>query len=512
METFKTYKPATVSNNGIVVSQNRRAAAAGAAVLRQGGNAIDAAVVTVLVLSVVEPWMSGIGGGGFLLRADGGSGEVSALGFNVTASSKAQPLDYPIDGDAAIGWFGWPPVVDDRNLLGYSSIAVPGTVAGLAEALRKFGTLRWADALSPAIAEAKRGLEIDWYGSLFLAMDAGDLAKFPESRATFLRNGMPPVSGEMGQPVVLALRKKAELLTQLATRGWEDFYRGELAQSIVSDLAEGGSSVTAEDMAGYQAEWLKPVYQRYRDFDVFVIPGLSGGPTLLDALKRLADAKLHAGTDRAQAALAYADAIRGAYDRRLETMGHAATNDPGCTSHVSVVDKSGTLVSVTNTLLSRFGSKVVLPGSGLLMNNGMMWFDPVPGRANSIAPGVQPLANMCPLILKKGQRAVAALGAAGGRTIFPNLLQIISAIGDFGLSIEDALSIPRIDASTPKILISSRDQEGVLPSLAARYEVEVVDEEVHPARFGRPGAIVWESDSFVGMSHPFSPWAAAISA
>jgi gamma-glutamyltranspeptidase / glutathione hydrolase len=129
-----------------------------------------------------------------------------------------------------------------------------------------------------------------------------------------------------------------------------------------------------------------------------------------------------------------------------------------------------------------------------------------------VAPSTQPLANMCPVILKKGGKPVAALGAAGGRTIFPNLLQIISSLSDFGLSIEAALSNPRIEASTPTILVSSREPEGVLRSLERRFEVELVHEEVHPARFGRPGAIVWEGDSFVGMSHPFSPWAAAVSA
>jgi gamma-glutamyltranspeptidase/glutathione hydrolase len=512
METFKTYKPATVSNEGIVVSQNRRAALAGAAVLRRGGNAVDAAVVTVLVLSVVEPWLSGIGGGGFLLRADGTSGEVAALSFNVKASREVRDTDYPLDHGKAKGWFIWPPVVEDRNLLGYSSIAVPGTVAGLAEALRQFGTLSWAEALAPAIAEAERGLEIDWYASLFLAMDAEELSRFPESRATFLRNGMPPVVGEMGKPVYLAMSKKVALLRSLAVGGWEAFYTGKLAQSIVHDLAEGGSRITAADMASYQAEWVLPISESYRHLDVFAIPGLSGGPTLLDALTRLSASKLDVDTDRPHAALAYADAIRGAYARRLETMGHAATREPGCTSHVNVVDKSGTLVSITNTLLSRFGSKVVLPGSGLLMNNGMMWFDPRPEKSNSIAAGAQPLANMCPVILKQGHKPVAALGAAGGRTIFPALLQIISAISDFGLSIEEALSMPRIEASEPTILVSTREPEGVLASLAARYDVEQVEEEVHPARFGRPGGIVWEANSFVGMSHPFSPWAAAVSA
>ena len=169
--------------------------------------------------------------------------------------------------------------------------------------------------------------------------------------------------------------------------------------------------------------------------------------------------------------------IRDAYEKRLTRMGHAATPEAGCTSHLSVVDSSGTMVSLTNTLLSRFGSKVVLPGAGILMNNGVMWFDPRPQQPNSIKGGVRPLANMCPLIVKRDGRPALAIGAAGGRTIFPTVLQIISYMVDRGLSLEDAFHAPRIDASTPTIRINAKADPAVARD--RRYAVPGRDRRGH---------------------------------
>src|SRR5262249_38907008 len=157
--------------------------------------------------------------------------------------------------------------------------------------------------------------------------------------------------------------------------------------------------------------------------------------------------------------------IRRAYQTRLTRMGHAAAGDD-CTSHVSVIDRDGMAVSLTNTLLSRFGSKGVLPASGLLMNNGMMWVDPRPGQPHSMAPGAQPLANMSPIVMtaKNGERL--ALGAAGGRKIFPAVLQILSRLVDFGDSLEAAFHAPRIDASEPTILVDARFPAEVVERLS----------------------------------------------
>jgi gamma-glutamyltranspeptidase/glutathione hydrolase len=166
------------------------------------------------------------------------------------------------------------------------------------------------------------------------------------------------------------------------------------------------------------------------------------------------------------------------------------------------------MVSLTNTLLSRFGSKVVLPQSGILMNNGMMWFDPRPDQPNSIKGGVKPLANMCPLVVKRGGRPELAIGAAGGRTIFPTVLQILSFMADRGLSLEEAFHTPRIDASTPTIRINAKAAPDVAATIGTKYPVEIVEDTLYPVNFAVPSAVMRVGGENVGMAHPTSPWAA----
>lgn len=508
MQTFTIRKPAVHSRHGLVAAQNRHAAEAGAAVLAKGGNAMDAAVVTALVLSIVEPWLSGIGGGGFLLHADGTSGQVSTLDFNVTAARALDPADYPLSRAKTGNWFDWPTVEGEKNVSGYTSMCVPGAVAGLAEALARFGTLSFEEALQPAIAHAEQGLEVDWFTSLSLAVEAAALAHYPASAALFLDNGRAPGAGAPGNPVYRPMPEKAKLLRRLAKAGARDFYEGGVARLLLTDLAEGGSAIDAGDLAAYHPVWQEAATGCYRDLEIHAIPGLSGGPTFLDACARLSSHDLSAAMPMADAALAYATAIRDAYELRLTTMGHAATPEAGCTSHLSVVDAKGTMVSLTNTLLSRFGSKVVLPRSGILMNNGVMWFDPRPGQPNSIKGGVKPLANMCPLIVKQGGRPTLAIGAAGGRTIFPTVLQIISYMADRGLSLEEAFHLPRIDASTPTIRINAKADRAVPATVGTRYPVEIVEDTLYPVNFAVPSAVKRETGINIGMAHPTSPWAA----
>ncbi|CAH1694974.1 Gamma-glutamyltranspeptidase [Hyphomicrobiales bacterium] len=507
MQTFSIHKPAVRSRHGLVAAQNRYAAEAGAAVLARGGNAMDAAIVTALVLSIVEPWLSGIGGGGFLLHADGTTGEVSTLDFNVMSPRALDPADYPLSRAKTGNWFDWPTVEGERNVSGYTSMCVPGAIAGFAEALARFGTLSWEEALQPAIAHAERGLEVDWFTSLSLAVEAAALAHYPASAALFLDNGLAPRAGDASNPHFRPMPEKAQLLKRLARAGARDFYEGEIARTLLADLADGGCAIDAKDLADYHPVWQKPATGRYRDLDIHAIPGLSGGPTFLDACRRLSGKDLAASVPMADAALAYATAIRQAYEDRLTTMGHAATPEAGCTSHLSVVDAEGTMVSLTNTLLSRFGSKVVLPRAGILMNNGVMWFDPRPGQPNSIKGGVKPLANMCPLIASRQGQPMLAIGAAGGRTIFPTVLQIMSYMTDRGLTLEEAFHTPRLDASTPTIRINAKADRGVAATVGTRYPVEIVEDTLYPVNFAVPSAVMRDGDDNIGMAHPTSPWA-----
>jgi len=171
------------------------------------------------------------------------------------------------------------------------------------------------------------------------------------------------------------------------------------------------------------------------------------------------------------------------------------------------------MVALTNTLLSRFGSHVTLPNAGILMNNGMMWFDPRPGQPNSIAPGAQPLANMCPLVLSRDGKPALAIGAAGGRTIFPTVLQLVSYLADFGLTLEAAFHQPRIDASTPTIKVNARAASDVAATVGRKFPVEIVEDTLYPVNFSVPSAVMPHPEGgFIGMTHPSNPWSAVVAA
>jgi gamma-glutamyltranspeptidase/glutathione hydrolase len=505
-ENWQIGKAETRSSHGVVACQHWLAAEAGARVLSEGGNAVDAAVTTALVLSVVEPWLSGIGGGGFLLRADGSSGDVDVLDFNVVSPAALDPENYPVIGGDGGDWFSWPAVEGDRNLIGYGSICVPGTVAGLAEALLRFGTISWTQALAPAIEQAHRGLSVDWYAALALAIDGHNLSQFPASAALFLREGRAPRVPEGGKTLFLPMTAKAATLERLAKAGARDFYEGDIAEQLVSDLCQGGSKLSSRDLSSYQPRWLSPQTQAYGDHLIHAVPGLSGGPTLLSVLAELDTSLTSKDPLSGEAALAFARALRRANEHRYRNLGHAAGQS--CTSHISVVDADGTMVSLTNTLLSRFGSKVVVPDLGFALNNGVMWFDPRSGRPNSLAPGRRPLANMSPVIATRDARPELALGAAGGRQIVPAVAQILAYVLAFDMPLEMALSVPRIDASGAGIRINRSASADVTASIAKEFDVEVVEDTLYPVNFAVPSAVMRRDGANIGMAHPRNPWAA----
>lgn len=511
MQGWTITKPSVQGKGGVVSAQNRHAAEAGAAVLERGGNAVDAAVVTTLVLSVVEPWLSGIGGGGFMLRADGRTGAVEGLDFGVEAPHALDPADYPIVGENDGDWFNWPAVRDNRNIEGGYSICTPGTIAGLSEALERHGTLSWAEALAPAIEWAERGLELDWFACFAIANEQASLWRCPVTAALFLPDGRVPQAGSPGNPRHAPMPAKARLLRRLAEAGARDFYEGEVAGQILADLEGSGCRLSSADLAQYRATWVDSIGHSHSGWDIRAMPGLSGGPSFLDALSRLQALRPKTGTaPEANDAGAFARAIREAYRHRLGALGHAGDPNADCTTHVSVVDASGTMVSLTNTLLSRFGARVMGERTGFLFNNGVMWFDPRPGQPNSIAPGVKPLANMCPLILMRDGRPCLAIGAAGGRQIFPALLQLVSFVTDYGMSLEEAFHHPRIDASSPTILVDGRDGPDVAATIARDWPVQIVENTLYPVSFAIPSAVMRQGDGFVGQAHPYQPWAAAI--
>ena len=507
IETWTVGKPAVESSAGLVASQHFAVSEVGARVLAAGGNAVDAAVATGLAIGAVEPWMSGLGGGGFMVVQRAGEPEAQAIDFTMIAPARLKPADYPVVGAPDSDLFGWPLVEDNRNLEGATSFAVPGLVAGLGLALERFGSRPWAEMLAPAIELADAGLVVDWYATFTIAASARALARHPESARIYLPEGLPP-AGEWGRPPPrLELRGLAATLRRLAEAGPRDFYEGEIAGAIAEDSAGLGGSLSAADLARYEAKVVPVAGASYRGARIGAAPGLSAGPTLLAALDSLAGRELDEGEPGAASTLAYAECLMAATRDRLASMGHA--DAPSCTTHISVADAQGNVVALTQTLLSLFGSKVVLPTSGVLMNNGIMWFDPESGKPNSIAPGRRPLTNMCPTIVAREDGVRIALGASGGRRILPAVFQLVSFLVDYRMDPGEAIAVPRIDVSGSEVVgVDARLAPAARTALAQRFPIQVDPCVVYPAMFACPNLVTDDRSSGrqTGAAHIPSPW------
>ena len=503
------HKPVVTSADGVVVSQHVLASQAGAEVLAEGGNAVDAAVTAALTLGVVEPWLSGIGGGGFLLSYNADSNRVDGLDFNMVTPRGLDPARYPLQGGDDSGLFGWPAVVEGRNLKGYDAVCVPGAVDGFGQALEHFGTVPWERALEPAIRHAREGLRVDWYTTLSIATAAAELAEFPASAARFMPGGWPPVAPLGQEDKRLSLSPLADTLQRLAEAGYRDFYEGRIAEGLVEDCRAGGSSLEARDLADYRATPVSPATSTFAGATLFAMPGLSGGPSFLEVMRELTQTLPRGDEPDVETYLAFARSIRHAYKHRLSSMG-AGTIEDSCTTHVSVIDRWGNAASLTNTLLARFGSKVTLLSSGVLMNNGLMWFDPVPGRPNSIRPRAKPLANMCPLLLTRGDNYRVALGAAGGRRIMPALVQLVSFLLHFRMSLEATIEQPRLDASGATVVVDRRLSGTMREALAEHFPTNVVDNMIYPPQFSVPSLAVWEGGEAKGAAYVESPWPGSV--
>ncbi len=506
-------KHAARGKSGVVAAQNTKAAAVGAEVLAAGGHAIDAAVATSLALAATEPWMSGLGGGSTMLVLDAEGGAVTAIDAGMVAPQALDPRAYPLAGGTAGDLFAWPAVVEDRNVLGPMSFAVPGHLAGLGLAHERFGRMTWRELAQPARRLAREGLEIDWYAALLVATAARDLRRFPASAALYLGDGLPPVPAVAGEATRLPLGRLAETLALVAEEGPQTLYAGGLAELVAADAAALDSRLGLEDLKAYRATAAPALRTAYGGALVFGMPGLFAGNILRRCLEAL-DGRL-AGGDSPEAAayLAYAEVLKAGYAKRLAEEGHASDGPaPSCTSHLSVIDADGNMVALTQTLLSLFGSRVVLPSTGILMNNGIMWFDPRPGRPNSMAPGARPLSNMCPVIASDATHRLA-LGASGGRRILPAVLQILSFVLDHGMALEEAFAQPRIDVSGDDTVTMSRDLDAaVQAALAEAHGAVAVRAQAYPLRFACPVAVLHDLvlDDQYGTAEVIHPWADAV--
>jgi gamma-glutamyltranspeptidase/glutathione hydrolase len=510
-QNWRLEKPVAVSRDGIVVAQYRASAEVGAAMLRAGGNAVDAAVATAFALATLEPWNSGLGGIGYMLVQRPGANP-QVIDFGAVSPRKLDPAAFPLTGKVAADLFAWPQVEDDRNIRGPLSVAVPGSVDGYGFALERFGTLPLAQTIEPAIALAEAGLPADWYVSLKILAVAADLARYPESRRVWLNGDLPPIH-LVGAPIPrVKLAGLADTLRRLARAGRRDFYEGEIARALANDIGAAGGVLSSEDLAQYRARVAEPTRLVYRGVQGAGGPQLTAGPTLQDVLAALERERFGAKPDAAFF-VALARALAGAYERRLRSMGDVEWVDAS-TTHLTVVDRDGMMVALTTTLLSSFGSRFVSPSTGILMNNGIMWFDPRPGGPNSLAPGKRPLCNMCPVILSREGRPWLAAGGSGGRRILAAVTQLMSFVVDFGLDVAAAAHHPRIDVSgTGTISAEPRLAPEVLAALRNVGKVDEVEHVAYPVNYACPNLILRRDDgAWEGVSDAMSPSSGAVGA
>jgi gamma-glutamyltranspeptidase/glutathione hydrolase len=470
--------------NGMVVSAHLLASQVGVETLKQGGNAVDAAVSTTLAISVVEPFSAGIGGGGFLLFYEGKNNTIKALDFRERAPLAAYPQMY-LDQTGQ--------VIPRASTVGYRAVATPGTVAGLYEIQRRYGVLPWRQVVEPAAKLAAEGFPVSW--RLAQAIQRSPILQDAAARAIFTRDGQQGL--EVGDRLIQ--RDLAYTLQQIGNNP-KSFYTGTIARAIARTMAQQGGLVTLTDLEQYRPIWREPVCGGFKQVRVCSMPPpSSGGVHLLQMLNLLADTDfkslgwhhpdvLHrmiegmriAYADRAEylgdpdfVTVPVAALISPAYaqQRRQDINPNVATpssqrrpgnpkqlqqlnRESNDTSHLSVVDQQGNAVSLTFTVNLGFGAGVVVPGTGIVLNNEMDDFAIAPGvpnafglvgnQANAIAPGKTPLSSMTPTIATEQGKLRLVTGAPGGSTIITTVLQVVLNVLVYDMDARQAIAAPRL--------------------------------------------------------------------
>lgn len=488
-------KPATGSR-GMVVTNHPLASAAGAQMLLAGGNAIDAAVASLFALTVAEPMMVGILGGGLshIRLADGRHVVIDNLS---TAPGHATPDMYDCLSDE----IGRQRETRDReNVVGAKAVAVPGALKGWCEALARFGTLPLAEVLQPAIGLAERGFVVTPYLSNCITDNAADLARDPGLTALLLPGGQPLQPGmRLVQP------DYAASLKLIAVEGPDALYGGRLGRALTDYMAAHGGLIDQADLANYRIELREPIRGSYRGYEIIGPPPPSSSGVHIaqmlnilegydigalgfgsaDAVHLLAEALKIAFADRAVATADPAfvkvpvnrliDKGYAAERRALIEIGRAKSWTAGLsggesadTTHVTVADAQGNVVSATQTINGLFGACVQIPGTGMIANNYMFNFDPHPGRALSIAPGKRVFTSMAPMMALKEGKLAFALGLPGALRIFPSALQAIVNLIDHRMTLQEAVEAPRVWTEGGVLELEEAIPEAVAQELAAR--------------------------------------------
>ena len=537
------------STGGMVATKDIHATKAGVRMLEMGGNAVDAAVAACFAIGVVEPWSCGIGGGGYMVYQLEDRGGV--IGFPMKGPLDATPDMYEFTGEAAVGNFGWPGVVNNENLEGFRSIAVPGAVAGLCEANSRLGRLPLSEVVAPAMSLARDGFSPGWHNIYSLAMMSDKLFKYDELRSVFMPGGQLP-TGDLTSRANLRQPDLADVLEAIGREGASAFYSGDIAEALTSDIRANGGILSMRDLAEYKPfVWDGGLEFGYSGHTVRVPPFQCAGTTSAMTLRLLDGFDIAAmGHNSPEALHAYIYAARLAYVDRFRYMadpafvdvpwgglvsdgytesrralisqgslGKIESGDPWAfeegspsrvfeasapaldngTTHLCAMDADGGAVSLTNTLMAGFGSGIIPKGTGVVMNDGMMWFDPVPGRVNSIMPGKYPLNNMTPALVMDSDGVKLAVGASGGRRITNCVTQLITKVVNYGMGPQDAIDSPRVDCSLPVTSVDPRLPAEVVAELESRghriYTIGDGHVQGGFASFASPVAIVRDPGS-----------------
>ena len=468
---FTCDKHPVTSRQGMVVTNHPLASAAGAEMLAAGGNAVDAAIASLFTLTVVEPMMVGILGGGIahIRKADGTH---TVIDGQTTAPLATHPTIYTRDPAAPPGTME---TLGRKNAVGATAVGAPGNLMGWCEALAKHGTFPLADVMEPAIRHASRGFRVTPFLCECVNDSAADMAMDPEISALYLPGGSVITPGTR-----LVTSAYAETLRAVAKEGPALLYGGALGQTYAADMAKRGGYITMADLTGYKTITREVLRGTYRGFEIVGPPPPATGPlhiiemlNILEGfdigamgfgsvptLHLLAEAFKIAFADRAAASADpafvkvpvakllskdYAAARRAEIDPK-RAQGWKAGVTPGeeHTTHLTVADAMGNIVASTQTINSLFGARYIVSGTGMVPNNYMFVFDPHPDRASSVQAGKRVTSSMAPVIVLKDGKPVYALGLPGGLRIFGSVMQAIANLIDHGMSVQEAVEAPRI--------------------------------------------------------------------
>ena len=564
-------KRGAVAEQGMVTSMHHLASEAGLEILRAGGNAVDAAVATAFAIGVVEPFMSGLGGVAAMVYYQAASGRTLVVDGSSTAPAAAQPDTFELaPASESAGLYGWRATVGDAQNTGPRAPIVPGMPACLLHSLERYGSGRLSRqrVMEPAIRLAEEGFPIDPYVASETAFAARKLRQCPETFRTFFHeDGTPLRPASLSREAErLVQADLARTLRLLADHGADVFYQGEIGQRIAADLQANGGLIDQDDFLRYRVREFEPgLVQSYRGYSLVGIPLASGCVTAYQALNILERFDLAGlGRGSAEATHLIAEALRLAFLDRFahlvdperhpapyagvlsreyaaelaaridpeQARPEATAGDPWrfdsaerparpvaaatsagddtCTTHLTVVDRDRNVVSLTSTLGELFGSGWMARGTGVLLNNGMTWFDPEPGRLNSIEGGKRILWAPSPTIVLKDGQPLLGLGAPGGRRIMSAVVQSLVNVLDFGTGVQEAVSAPRVHCEGPRTEAEARLDPAVRSALEQRgHRLHVIEETMSSFSFARPNGILIDADGRLhGGVNQFVPaWA-----